>query len=201
MNAMTSALLTATLAFSSLTFSALSPRTVEARDVQGSVNASRMQVVPYVDVAKYMGVWYEIAHNPASFQNGCVGTTATYSLRTDGLVNVVNRCTIDTLDGEVNEIAGLAAVADPSTNAKLTVSFGGTPDPRGQGIRYFSGNYWVIGLDDQYQTAVVGEPTRTYLWFLSRTSSISQAQLDSLLSIAQGQGYDTSRLIYTEQAQ
>lgn len=164
-----------------------------------------LTTVGYVEVPRYMGVWYEIAHNPAGFQNGCTGTTATYSLNTDGSVKVLNRCYLDTLDGELNEIVGVATVADPNTNAKLSVSFppgarmSTRETPMSTAERYLSGNYWIIGLEGNYEWALVGEPTRTYLWLLARTPQVSQATLDQMLSIATQKGYDTSRLMYTLQ--
>lgn len=177
-----------------------------------------LTTVGYVEVPRYMGLWYEIAHNPAGFQNECTGTTATYSLNSDGTVKVYNRCYLGSLDGEVNDITGVATVADTNTNAKLSVSFppGGrmssgarayadlrekpmTSMFQGGAERYLAGNYWVIGLDGNYQWAIVGEPSRTYLWLLARTPQISQDLLDQMLSIAAQKGYDTSRLVYTLQ--
>lgn len=167
-----------------------------------------LTTVASVDPVQYMGLWYDIAHNPAQFQDGCYGTTAEYSLKSDGTVKVVNTCYLGALDGEINTITGSAKIVDTTTNAKLSVSFAPTAgvtrdagDSRlvNEGARYLQGNYWIIGLDEDYSYAVVGEPSRKYLWFLARTPTISDSTLQELLTIAVTKGYDPSKLEYTVQ--
>ena len=112
-----------------------------------------LQTVPSVDLARYAGTWYEIASYPQRFQKGCTGTTATYTLRADGGVEVLNRCARDSLNGRVTVARGRARVVDRSTNARLKVSF----------FWPFWGDYWIIDLGKDYEYAVVGPPSRTYL--------------------------------------
>jgi apolipoprotein D and lipocalin family protein len=138
---------------------------------------------------RYAGVWYEIASYPAPFQAGCTGTTAEYVLGDDGRVSVVNRCRDGRLDGPMRTVQGTARVVDPETNAKLKVSF----------FPPFEGDYWIIGLDEDYQWAVVGEPSRRYLWILSRSPTMDESVYQSIISGLPDQGYDPSRLARTEQ--
>ncbi len=147
-------------------------------------------VVADVDLERYAGKWFEIASYPTAFQSGCTGTTAEYGLLDDGRVSVLNTCFLGSLDGEKNTIEGSARVADPAEPAKLLVTFGG----------FFEAPYWVIGLDDQYQWAIVSDPTRSFLWILSRTPTLDDATLDAILSQIVDLGYDTSRLRFTPQA-
>src|SRR5512141_3275960 len=109
-----------------------------------------LQTVQRVDLGRYVGTWYEIANFPQSFQRGCTGTTATYTLREDGDIDVLNRCRKGSLDGEEKSALGRARVVDRSTNAKLEVGF----------FRPFWGDYWIIDLSDDYSYAVVGHPGR-----------------------------------------
>ena len=109
-----------------------------------------LEVVDHVDLERYLGTWYEIATIPQRFQKGCVAVTATYSLKPDGKIQVINRCRKETLDGKVKDIEGKAWVVDKTTNAKLKVQF----------FWPFSGAYWIIELDADYQWAVVGHPNR-----------------------------------------
>ena len=140
--------------------------------------------VSSVDLNKYVGVWYEIAKIPNSFQSKCTSnTTATYSLREDGKIDVVNRCIEK--DGSVNEAKGIAKVVDTKTNAKLEVSF-----VRILGISLFWGDYWIIGLDKDYKYAIVGTPSQKYGWILSRTSKLSEENLKSAFEILKKQGYN-----------
>ena len=97
-----------------------------------------LQTVAHVDLSRYLGTWYEIANFPQSFQRGCTATTATYTLRADGDIDVLNRCRKGSLDGEEKSALGRARVVDRATNAKLEVSF----------FRPFWGDYWIIDLSD-----------------------------------------------------
>lgn len=148
-----------------------------------------LDVVDRVDLARYLGTWYEIATIPQRFQKGCVGVTATYSLRPDGKIMVINRCRKKTLDGELRDIEGKAWVVDTKTNAKLKVQF----------FWPFSGDYWIIELDSDYRWAVVGHPNRNYLWILSRTPQMEQALYDDLLDRIGNKGYDIARIKRTLQ--
>jgi apolipoprotein D and lipocalin family protein len=147
-----------------------------------------LPVAPNVDLKRYMGEWYEIAHFPESFEKNCYGTKANYTLQDDGSVEVVNTCHKGSVDGESKKVRGKATVADPSTNAKLEVQF----------FWPFKGDYWILDVDDDYQYALVGEPSRDSLWILSRTSTMNLVALQQLREKAEKLGFDTSRFIFTE---
>ena len=148
-----------------------------------------LEVVPHVDIQRYLGTWYEIATIPQRFQRGCVGVTAHYSLRPDGAIDVVNVCRKETLDGKVRSVRGKAWVVEKATNAKLKVRF----------FWPFTGDYWIIDLDPDYRWAVVGHPARSYYWILSRTPQMDPALYDELLRRAAAKGYDTSKIKKTLQ--
>ncbi|MBE9610262.1 lipocalin family protein [Chitinilyticum piscinae] len=152
--------------------------------------AAEVQTVPAVDLGRYLGKWYEIAAFPMRFQAQCTAdTTAEYSMREDGLVRVINRCR--TASGDIDSAEGRAKVVAGSNNSKLRVTF----------FWPFYGDYWVIGLDPEYRWAVVGHPSRDYLWLLSRTPQLEQPLLDAALTSAIGQGYSLERLRYTAHGQ
>jgi apolipoprotein D and lipocalin family protein len=148
-----------------------------------------LQTVPRVDLSRYTGTWYEIASFPQSFQEGCTGTTATYTLRDDGDISVVNRCRKGSLQGEEDSAEGVARVADPTSNAKLEVSF----------FWPFWGDYWIIDLGSDYEYAVVGHPGRDYLWILSRTPTMDGGTYRGILSRLRAKGYPLDRLRKTLQ--
>lgn len=148
-----------------------------------------LRTVAHVDLERYMGSWHEIASFPHSFQKGCTGTTATYSLTSSGEVEVVNRCFKPDLDGEEDSAAGLARVVDSSSNAKLEVSF----------FRPFWGDYWIIDLGADYEYAVVGHPGRDYLWILSRQPVMDEPVYSAILGRLRQQGYEVDRLKRTLQ--
>ena len=148
-----------------------------------------LQTVAHVDLSRYHGTWYEIANFPQSFQRGCTATTATYTLRADGDIDVLNRCRKGSLDGDEKSALGRARVVDHATNAKLEVSF----------FRPFWGDYWIIDLSDDYSYAVVGHPGRDYLWILARSPTMAEATYQSIVERLKLHGYETSRLVRTLQ--
>jgi apolipoprotein D and lipocalin family protein len=149
-----------------------------------------LNTVPSVDVPRYMGTWYEIAKYPNWFQKKCVSSTsATYSLQADGQVQVLNRC--KTANGEWSEALGQARQIGRANSPRLQVRFA----PAWLSfIPLVWGNYWIIDLDPQYQWVVVSEPSREYLWVLSRTPELSAATYQSLLDKLAANGFDLQRI-------
>ena len=147
--------------------------------------------VNHVDLKKYSGLWYEISKIPNRFQKQCVkNTTAAYSLNEDGTIKVVNSCTDD--EGEMDTAEGVAKVVDPKTNAKLEVSFVSI-----LGINLFWGDYWIIGLPDDYSYAVIGTPNRKYGWILSRTPELPEEKLGEAYDILKKNGYNPKDFVAT----
>jgi len=143
-----------------------------------------LDVVDKVELGRYTGRWYEIARYPNTFERGCVGVTADYALREDGRISVLNTCVEGSLDGNVRTIQGSARVVDRSTNAKLAVTF----------FPPFEGAYWILELGADYEYAVVGEPSRNFLWILSRDPLLDEAVFEDILSRLPERGYDPDRL-------
>jgi apolipoprotein D and lipocalin family protein len=153
----------------------------------GDTNAP-LTTVHHVDITRYMGVWYEIASYPQWFSRNCYNTSATYTLRADKKVDVLNQCHKGSPKGRVKTAKGLAYVANTETNAELKVSFFGP----------FYGDYWIVELGDDYEYAVVSEPGRSTLWILSRTTQMDQGTLDALLDRLKNiHGFDLGKLKYT----
>lgn len=148
-----------------------------------------LDVVEKVDLGRFTGRWYEIARYPHSFEKGCAGVTADYALKQNGRISVVNTCREGSLDGEVRTIEGTARVVDKDSSAKLAVTF----------FPPFEAPYWILELGDDYDYAVIGEPSRKFLWILSRTPSLDDALYQGILDRVSERGYDPSRLVLVEQ--
>jgi apolipoprotein D and lipocalin family protein len=143
-----------------------------------------LEVVPYVELKKYLGKWYEIAHLPFRFEDDCTDITATYSLSKDGNVSVLNECL---RDGKLKRAKGKAKVVDKNTGAKLKVTF----------FWPFSADYWIIDLGKNYDYAIVGTPNRKYLWILGRTPQMDDKLFSQLIESAKSKGFDVNNLIKT----
>lgn len=141
-------------------------------------------VVTNFDLNRFLGNWYEIARFDHSFERGMEQTKATYVLRKDGKVDVLNT---GIKEGKYSEAKGVAKLTD--TPSLLRVSFWGP----------FYSDYRIMLLDDDYQYALVGGGSDDYLWILSRTPQISNEVKDKILAEAQKRGYDTDKLIWVKQ--
>ena len=154
-------------------------------------SVSELPTVTSVDLTRYQGTWYEIARLPAWFQKECSQSKATYKLLESGDVAVRNECLTTTLKPKV--AFGTASVVDKQTNAKLEVVFD----------NWFSrlfpfltkGKYWILYLDTEYQTVIVGTPDRKYLWIMARTPKLEGETYQELVRRAQALGFETDRLI------
>jgi apolipoprotein D and lipocalin family protein len=153
------------------------------------MQAQELQAVPFVDLGRYVGTWYEIASFPQSFQRGCFCTTATYSLSDKGFVIVENRCNRNGINGEESYIKGKAFIEKNSGNAKLKVQF----------FWPFRGKYWIIDLDKEYTYALVSHPNKKYLWILSRSPEMDAQTYQEILSKLASKGFDLSLLKKTTQ--
>jgi apolipoprotein D and lipocalin family protein len=149
---------------------------------------AQLKTVPYVDPARYIGDWYQIAYNPLPFESGCVCSRQQLGLRPDGLLSVYNSCNDKTPQGPLREIWGTAEDVDPATHSKFLVDFG---FPR-------KGDYWIIGLDTNYQYAVVTDPAGRSLYILSKTPTLSVEQYNEAVTSAAEQ-VDTTKLQQTLQ--
>jgi apolipoprotein D and lipocalin family protein len=147
--------------------------------------------VAQVDLARYLGRWYEIARLPMRHEPAdATDITATYSLEEDGSVRVQNRMLHN---GEADESIGRATTVDAS-NSKLEVTF----LPEGlRWIPFTKGDYWILKLDAAYSVALVGSPDHKYLWLLARHPHLDEATRNQYLAHAQAQGFDISELIHT----
>jgi len=158
------------------------------------VYAEPPETVESVDLERYMGRWYEIAALPNFFQRHCVrDTTADYALRDDGWVEVTNRCVEE--DGEVDVAEGVARPANPASNTKLEVSFVNL-----LGKQLFWGDYWIIGLGEDYEYALVGTPSRRWGWILAREPQPTRLQIDDWFERLRDQGYDPKAFVLTDQS-
>ena len=149
-----------------------------------------LTTIAALEVPRYLGTWYEIAKYPNSFQKKCVANTqASYSLLSDGQLQVVNRCLL--ADGQTSEAVGAAKQQGEATSPKLKVRFA----PAWLSfIPFVWGDYWVIDLDPAYQLAAVAEPKREYLWILSRTPKVDSTSYQALLERLTQKGFDISKL-------
>lgn len=142
--------------------------------------------VDSLDVARYMGRWYEIARYETSFEKGMTNVTATYTLKPDGKISVLNE---GIKDGKLKQAEGKGRQPNPSDPGKLEVSF----------FLWFYADYYIMELDPEYRYVVIGSSSDKYLWIMSRTPTMPEDTYNELVSRLQKRGYDTSLLLKVKQ--
>ena len=147
-----------------------------------------LNVAPQVDLARFQGQWFEIAKLPRYTQARCTGTTAFYALREGGL-DVTHQCHLEKLDGLIKSSFARVNASGEGAASKLSLDVGG-----------FGYDYWILEVGEHYEYAVIGVPSRDYLWILSRTPQLDQAKIDAILRRMRASKFDTARLEYTPQA-
>ncbi len=144
-----------------------------------------------VDLARYQGAWFEIARYPNSFEEGCEGVTAEYTLLDDGTVRVLNTCREGAPDGPASSAEGIATSTN-ADNDRLKVNF--VP-----WLPFAAGDYWILDLTPDYSVAVIGEPSGKFGWILARAPKPDPAALAEAQAVLTRNGYDLSGLTYTRQ--
>lgn len=150
----------------------------------GENDATGIPLVPVFDLNRYLGTWYEIARMPHRFEKDLIKVTATYSVREDGKINVVNRG-FNPKKNEWSEATGKAWVPDVATPALLRVSF----------FWIFAADYRVIELEQEnYSYAMITSSSKKYFWILSRTPTLNENIYDRLMDKARQHGFETGKI-------
>lgn len=152
-------------------------------------NPETTQTVQKLDLERYMGKWYEIYRLPMRAENDLVNVTATYNLRSDHRVDVINSGYKFSPDGKFKKAKALAWRPNEKVPGALIVRFFGL----------FRAEYLVLALDEQYQWAIVSNSKRKYAWILARSPELPDDLEQDLLDSAASFGIDTARFIKTTQ--
>ncbi|WP_028917150.1 lipocalin family protein [Pseudoxanthomonas sp. J35] len=155
-----------------------------------SQEITRNMPVPVLDLGRYAGQWYQVAHLPFFFQRKCVSdTTARYTLQEDGNIEVLNACT--TAKGKRMEALGVAEPV-PGNPGSLRVTFA----PKWTTwLPMTWAPYWVLAVDPDYQWAVVGGPDRDHLWILAREPEMDAQLYARLVEQLGALGYPVDELV------
>jgi len=148
-----------------------------------------LRAVEGFEINRYLGTWYEVARLDHRFERGLESVSATYTLRDDGGVDVLNKGW-DAKAGEWNLAQGKAYFVGQTDKGSLKVSFFGP----------FYGGYNIIELDKKdYAYSMITGPDRSYFWILSRTKKLPEATLQALIDQAKALGFATDQLIFVKQ--
>ena len=151
--------------------------------------SNELPTVETVDIEKYAGHWYEIARLPNNFEKGLECVSATYTVKKNGKIEVLNEGYSSEGKRQLKKVKGTAWVPNQKYQGRLKVRF----------FWPFSGNYYIISLDENYSYALVGDPSRKYLWVLSRSKYLDNTVYSELLEFAEMNGFSINNVIKTNQ--
>jgi apolipoprotein D and lipocalin family protein len=138
------------------------------------------------ELSRFQGHWYEISRIPRDYDRTCFDTTADYELVSDGKLELRHACHLGSGTGALSQFAAPATVDDPAVPAKLTLDLG-----------LYRGSYWVLEVGKDYEYALIGHPSLTMLWVLSRTPTLASDVYENLRAKASHEGYDPDALEMT----
>ena len=144
--------------------------------------------VPYVDIKKFSGLWYEVARTYNSYQKDCVASSVEYALQEDNTYKVFNRCFENVIGGDLIEYKGSAESVDGHSMSTLDMTY----------FFIFSKEYRVIHLEKDYSAAVVADKEMEQVWIMSKKPTLQKQKFNQILAKL-GKNMDLKRLIYTPQ--
>ena len=143
-----------------------------------------MKTVDYVDLERFMGDWYVIANIPTFLEKGAHNAVERYEMNDDGTIATTFTFRDGSFDGKEKEYNPKGFIRDTESNALWGMRF----------IWPIKADYRVMYLDPEYRTTVIGRNKRDYVWVMARKPSIDVAELDAILRVIAGAGYDVTLL-------
>lgn len=137
-----------------------------------------------VDLERYMGRWWVIAHVPYFAERGKVATADIYALRPDGRIDNTYAYR-KAFDRPEKQMRGVATVQPGTGNAQWRIAFFG-------GL--VKADLLVLEVADDYSWALIGEPKRKLAWIFARDPRMDDARLDQLRARFTHWGYDPATL-------
>jgi apolipoprotein D and lipocalin family protein len=142
-----------------------------------------LEPVSYVDLERFMGDWYVIAHIPTFIERNAHNAIESYELdgeRIETTFTFRNK----SFTGPEKEYEPNAVVRDTESNAVWGMQF----------IWPFRADFRIVHLDENYATTIIGRNARDYVWIMAREPEISEAKYDELVEQVAAMGYDPSEL-------
>ena len=137
-----------------------------------------------VDLKRFMGPWYVIAHIPTFIEKDAYNAVESYELAADGSISTTFTFNRGSYDGPLKVYHPRGFIYNRATNAEWRMQF----------LWPFKSAYLISSLDDAYQTTVIGVPNRSYVWIMARSKTISAASFAQMKKHLAATGHDVSKL-------
>lgn len=143
-----------------------------------------LETVDYVDIERFMGDWYVIAHIPTFIDDDAFNAVESYKLDADGNIATTFTFRKGRFDGERKSYHPTGYIQDAKSNALWGMQF----------IWPIKADYRIVYLTDDYSQVIVGRNKRDYVWIMARTAEIPEQDYQHMLSLIADMGYDTSKI-------
>ncbi len=149
----------------------------------GNVKPSIPTAAP-VDVDRFMGDWYVIAHIPSFPERDAYAAVESYARRPDGRIQTTFRFRKGALDGPEKTMHPVGTVKPDGGGAVWDMQF----------VWPIQAEYVIAWVDADYQQTIVGRSKRDYVWLMARTPRIPEADYQARVKQIEALGYDVSKL-------
>lgn len=150
----------------------------------GCASYPPLPTVQKVDLERFMGDWFVVAHIPASSEAAAHNAVESYRLEADGTIATTYAFRDGGFQGELQVMRPSAVVWDEATKATWGMQFFWP-------LRF---EYLITYLDPEYQTVIVARSRRDYAWVMARRPDVGEAELARLVQELGKQGYDTQKV-------
>jgi len=143
-----------------------------------------IHTVDRVDLERFMGDWYVIAHIPTFIEDEAYNAVESYRLTEAGRVATTFSFRQGGFDGERKTYHPTGFIRDTESKAVWGMQF----------LWPFKAEFRVIYLNADYSRTIIGRTARDYVWIMAREPQIPEADYQRLLTFLEEQGYDTGAM-------
>jgi apolipoprotein D and lipocalin family protein len=147
---------------------------------------SRMPIktMQSVDLDRFMGDWYVIANIPTFIEKGAHNAIESYRMNDDGTIATTFMFNKDSFTGELKKYTPTGFIKDKKSNAIWGMQF----------IWPIKADYRIVYVDADYTQTIIGRNARDYVWIMTRSPEIPDAEFNKLVNLVEQQGYDISKI-------
>ena len=141
-----------------------------------------------IEVERFMGDWYVVAFIPIDLpffsEADAHDAVERYELDEEGRIDVTYTFRDGSFDAEPTVMTQRGRIHDEERGTEWRV----------QPFWPFWSAYLIAWLDEDYERAIVGVPSRKYVWVLSRSAPLEEAELAALTERVGELGYDPAEV-------
>jgi len=153
----------------------------ESRD---GLTKDKMETVEYVDIDKFMGDWYVIANIPTFIEKEATNAIESYRLDDEGNIATTFTFYKESSPDKITKYTPKGFIVNKKTNAEWEMQF----------VWPFKSKFLIIYLDQNYETTVIGHPSKNYVWIMSREPEIDNFKYTSIMNELSSIGYDLKKI-------